>query len=536
MTTTATPLLHPAPLPPVRKQRVPPALAGLGLGVSALLLLPLAVLVWQVFTGGEWVGVLPAGRLAQLAASTFALTATVVATSIAIGLVTAWLTSRTDLPGRRLWSTVSALPLVMPSYVGALVLLGATGREGFISQLLASLGLGPLPIPRGLLGSWLVLSLVTFPYVHLLMVPALRALDPAQEEAARGLGADRWKLFRTVTLPQLAPALRSGGLLVALYTMADFGAVSLLQYDTFTRAIYLQYAGRIDRRPATALAVLLIGLALVVVWGERRSRRRMAVLAGHPRRALPLSHLKLRSRILATLSLSVLALVALVVPVSVLVGWWVRGGGMDVVPGAIWGELARSFSISTLAAALVVTVAVPLAILTIRYRSAIGTLVENVTWSVYGLPHLTVGLGILLTGVTLLLPLYQTLPLLLFSYLAMFLPQALGPARAALREVPPSLEEASRSLGRSALSTAFRVTIPLIGPGLAAGAGLVFLTTIKELPATLLLRPTGFETLAVRIWSATSEGFYARASVSALVLLLVSALPLHLLIGRDLYE
>ncbi|HSL27092.1 MAG TPA: iron ABC transporter permease, partial [Acidimicrobiia bacterium] len=130
MTTTATPLLHPAPLPSVRTQRVPPALAGLGLGVSALLLLPLAVLVWQVFTGGEWVGVLPAGRLAQLAASTFALTATVVATSIAIGLVTAWLTSRTDLPGRRLWSTVSALPLVMPSYVGALVLLGATGREG----------------------------------------------------------------------------------------------------------------------------------------------------------------------------------------------------------------------------------------------------------------------------------------------------------------------------------------------------------------------------------------------------------------------
>jgi iron(III) transport system permease protein len=507
-------------------------LAALGVVVVVLLLLPLAVLVRNALAGGAWSGVLPAGRLVELAANTFSLVAAVASTSMLIGLATAWVTSRTDLPGRRIWSTMTALPLAVPSYVGALCLLGATGRQGLISALTISLGLGPIPIPRGFLGAWLVLSLFTFPYVHLTMVPAFRALNAGQAEAARGLGADRRRLFFTVTLPQLAPALRNGGLLVALYTMADFGAVSLLQYDTFTRAIYLQYAGRLDRRPATLLAVALIGLALLVVWGERRSRRRMAILGGHPHRPLPVSHLTRRARIVSFGLLSVLTLLALVVPVSILIGWWARGpgvGGMVV----IWGELARSLFVSGLAATLVVAVAVPLAILTIRYRSAIGSWVENVTWSVYGLPHLTVGLAILLTGLSLLLPLYQTLSLLLLAYLTMFLPQALGPARAALRKVAPSLEEASRSLGRSAFATAFRVTIPLIGSGLAAGGGLVFLTTMKELPATLLLRPTGFETLAVRIWSATSEGFYARASLAALVLLVFSAIPLHVLIGRD---
>ena len=118
----------------------------------------------------------------------------------------------------------------------------------------------------------------------------------------------------------------------------------------------------------------------------------------------------------------------------------------------------------------------------------------------------------------------------------MFLPQALGPAQVALRKVSPSLEEASRSLGRPPIATALKVTLPLIAKGLLAGGGLVFLTTMKELPATLLLRPTGFETLAVRIWSTTSEGFYTRASFAALVLIAVSAVPLHLLIARDLHD
>ena len=166
-------------------------------------------------------------------------------------------------------------------------------------------------------------------------------------------------------------------------------------------------------------------------------------------------------------------------PVAILIRWWTRGtlAGRETV--AVWSELGRSLTVSVLAASLIVLVALPLAVLTVRYRSRVGQAAETVAWTVSALPHITVGLAVLLTGVSLLLPLYQSLALLLFAYLMMFLPQALGPAQVALRKVSPSLEEASRSLGRPPLATAFKVTLPLIMKGLLAGAGLVFLTTMK---------------------------------------------------------
>ena len=536
MTTATSQAPSSALLVPERKHRAPAGLVAFTTLMVLPLVFPLAFLLWNAAFGGPWVGVLPGGRLAELGRNTLFLVMTVVGGSTVIGLTTAFLTSRTNLAGRRLWSTLAALPLVIPSYVGALALLGATGREGMVSELLAPLGLGPIPIPRGFWAAALALTLFTYPYVHLTLVPAFRSLDPSLDEIARGLGAGRRRRFRTVTLPQIAPALRNAGLLVALYTMADFGAVSLLRYDTFTRAIFLQYAGRLDRRPATVLAALLMVIALAVLMAERKSRRRMAITGGRTVRPQPQLVLGRGAKVAGHLFLGAVCLFSMVLPVAILVRWWIRGtlAGRETV--AVWGELGRSLAVSALAAVLIVLVALPLAVLTVRYRSRVGQAAETVAWTVFALPHITVGLAVLLTGVSLLLPLYQSLPLLLFAYLMMFLPQALGPAQAALRKVSPSLEEASRSLGRPPIATAIKVTLPLIARGLLAGGGLVFLTTMKELPATLLLRPTEFETLAVRIWSTTSEGFYTRASFAALVLIAVSAVPLHLLITRDLHD
>ena len=536
MTTATSQVPSSALLVPVRKHRAPAGLVAFTTLMVLPLVFPLAFLLWNAAFSGPWVGVLPSGRLAELALNTLLLVLAVVAGSIVIGGTTAWLTARTDIAGRRTWSTLAALPLVIPSYVGALALLGATGREGLVSELVGTFGLGPIPIPRGFWAAAMALVLFTFPYVHLALVPAFRSLDPSLDEIARGLGAGRRRRFRTVTLPQIAPAMRNAGLLVALYTMADFGAVSLLRYDTFTRAIFLQYAGRLDRRPATVLAAVLMMIALTILWVERKSRRRIEVTGGRTVRPQPLLVLGRRARIGAHLFLAGICFFSLVLPVAILVRWWIRGtlAGRETV--AVWGELSRSLTVSALAAVLIVLVAVPLAVLTVRYRSRIGQAAETVAWTVYALPHITVGLAVLLTGVSLVLPLYQSMPLLLFAYLMMFLPQALGPAQVALRKVSPSLEEASRSLGHAPIATAFRVTLPLIGKGLFAGGGLVFLTTMKELPATLLLRPTEFETLAVRIWSTTSEGFYTRASFAALVLIAVSAVPLHLLITRYLHD
>lgn len=502
--------------------------------IGPLALPVLYLLVEAIAGGGE--AVLPAGRLLELGVNTIVLVAGVVVSATGIGLATAWLTTRTDLAGARVWSTLVGLPLVIPSFVGALVLLGATGRQGIVSGLLERVGLSALPIPRGYLGALFALTMFTFPYVHLMAIPALRRLDPGLEEVARGLGASPGRVFRTVTLPQVAPALRAAMLMAALYTLADFGAVSLLGYDTFTRAIFLQYAGRLDRTPATMLAALLVGIALVLIWWERRSRGRQALPGGRTIRPHHRVALTGPRRWLAVSFLGSVVVASLVLPIVVLVGWWLRGVSAGQAPVAVLAETWRSLAVSGTTAIIAAVAALPLAILTVRYRSRVGAWCESVAWSLYALPHLTVGLAVLLVGLTVVTGLYQTLPLLLFAYLIMFLPQALGPTQAALARVSPSLEEASRSLGKTALVTARRITVPLVGRGMLAGAGLVFLTTMKELPATLLLRPTEFETLAVRIWSTTSEGFYTRAAVAALVLLAVSAVPLYVLVSRNAHE
>ncbi|MGH8924869.1 MAG: ABC transporter permease [Acidimicrobiia bacterium] len=497
------------------------------------LLFPFALLLWHAL-GSGWQTALPAGRLGELALNTLVLAGIVVTGATVIGFGTAWLTTRTDLPGARMWSTVIALPLVIPSYVLALVLLAGTGQRGILSELVMGLGGDPLPIPRGLPGAALALIVSTFPYVHLSLVPAFRRIDPALDEIARALGAGRWKRLRTVLVAQVGPALRSSSLLVGLYTLADFGAVSLLGYDSFTRAIFLQYAGRIDRHPATILAAVLVVMALAILVFERSTRRPLSVHRGRVVRPGTPLYLSGARRVGALTILSLLVATTVVVPVAVLSAWWIRGTAAGRETVAVWAEMGRSISVSLGAALLVAAIAIPIAVLVTRFRTRLGEMLESAAWTVSALPHLTVGLALLLTGVSLLLPLYQTLPLLFAAYVTMFLPQALGPTEAALRQVSPNLEEASRSLGQSALKTFRRITLPLIGKGVAIGAGLVFLTTMKELPATLLLRPTEFETLAVRIWSTTSEGFYTRAAFASLVLIMISALPMHFLVSRDL--
>ena len=260
------------------------------------LLFPVVYLLFgAVVGGGDWVGALAPGRLVELAANTILLGGLVVLGAVGLGFAVAWLTTRTTLRGARLWATLTSIPLVIPSYVLALVLLSGTGRQGALSQMSQALGLGSLPIPRGLLGATLALVVSTFPYAALTLAPSLRRLDPALEESARALGASVGKRFRTVILPQIGPSLRGGVLLIALYTLADFGAVSLLGYDTFTRAIFLQYAGRTDRTPATILAAVLVLIALVVIAFSRSRRGELIERRGRSVRPAPLIELEPRS-------------------------------------------------------------------------------------------------------------------------------------------------------------------------------------------------------------------------------------------------
>ncbi|MGH8957683.1 MAG: ABC transporter permease, partial [Acidimicrobiia bacterium] len=307
-----------------RGRRAPPGLVWVATLTVVPLLFPFGFLLWQALSGG-WQAVLPSGRLGELVFNTLLLTLIVVVGAVVIGSCTAWLTTRTNLAGARLWSTVVALPLVIPSYVLALVLLTGTGQQGILSEMVVALGGKPLPIPRGLFGAAVALVVSTFPYVHLSLVPALRRIDPALDEIARALGAGRMKRMRTVLLGQVGPALRSSALLVGLYALADFGAVSLLGYDTFTRAIFLQYAGRIDRRPATLLAAALVVMAVAILIVVRSTRPPRTERKGRVVRPGRLHSLSRAGRFGALTFLTGLVVATVVVPVAVLGSWWVRG-------------------------------------------------------------------------------------------------------------------------------------------------------------------------------------------------------------------
>jgi iron(III) transport system permease protein len=486
---------------------------------------PLSLLFQVLGSGSELV--IPVDRLIELLANTTLLTVAVTLTSVTIGLATAWITTRVALPLRRTWMTLAALPLVVPSYVAALTLIAATGPGGLLPAI---------PTPYGFLGSWLVLSVFTAPLAHLSLIPGLRGIDPATEEAAIGLGALRWRVFGTVTLPQLRPTLVASGLLVGLYTISDFGAVSLLRYDTFTRAIYTLYRGQIDRTPSATLSLILMALAIVILLVERRYRSKAALHAGRPRRARTPVSLSPGARALCLSTLVLYGLASLGLPLIVMGVTLSRGLEAGQAIGTPGIEAVRSLGAASIASLVTVLLAFPVAMVITRRPGRMAGWLESAMWGAYSLPHITVGVAAVGFALSWARPLYQTLGYLVLIYAAIFLPQAVGAVQDSLSRASPDLELASRGLGKGAMATLARVTVPLALPGIVAGGALAFLSVMKELPATLLLRPNGFETLAIRIWSSTAEGFLTRASAAGLVLLAVSIVPLFLVINHELSD
>lgn len=511
---------------------LPLALAA-GLVVAALLL-PLAYLVIRVAGGGRAIEILGEPATWRLVWNTVRLAAGVVVASVLVGVPVAWLVTRTDLPGRRFWGTAAAVPLVIPSYVAAFCLLGFFGERGLLAE---ALGIDGLPDVRGYWGSLAALTLATYPYVFLLAQATLRGLDPALEEAAGGLGASRRSVLIRVTAPALRPAVGLGSLLVALYTLSDFGVVTLMGYDTLTRAIYVQYGSLFDRAPAATLALVLVGLTAVAVVAESRLRRKGRLYRAGPGSqrdgvVVPLGPWTVPALVFCT---SVVGLF-LGLPAGVLGYWLARGIANDQQLDIPWSEAINSLGASGLAAGFAVLAAVPVAILALRYPSPTSRALERLSYAGNALPGLVIALSLVFFAARYATPVYQTLALLVFAYVVRFFPQGLSGVASALEGVSPRYEEAARGLGRGPVATLALVTLPLVRSGVLAGAALVFLSAMKELPATLLLRPIGFQTLATEIWKLTQIGAYSRAALPALVLIAVSAPVLYLLSSNRRFE
>ncbi|MEO6317263.1 MAG: iron ABC transporter permease [Acidimicrobiales bacterium] len=525
------------PDPARRARRRPtPGLALGGLAVAAVALLPLAYLLVRSSEVGldRALDIATSERVRGLLWRTGLLAVSVTVAAAAIAVPVAWITVRTDLPLRRFWVVATALPLAIPTYVGGYAFVGALGPRGILQGWLEPLGVESLPSLYGFWGAWLVLTLFTYPYVLLTVRSAVRGLDPSLEEASRTLGQGRWTTLRRVVLPQLRPSILAGSLLVGLYTLSDFGAVSLLRFDSFTRAIFVQYRASLDRSTAAVLGLVLVAVTLVVLGGEFAARRSGSYHRLHASgaRAAPVIALG-RWRWPTFGLLCALLTVALIIPLAVVGTWFLRG--LDAgEPIRLTATLAgNSLRAATLGALASVAAAWPVALLAVRRGGRLGRLVEGACWVGHSLPGVVVALALVFFGARVAPSIYQTHWLLTLAYVVLFLPQALGAIRSSLLQISPSLEEASRLLGRGSLATTFRVVIPLARPGLLAGGSLVFLTCMKELPATLLLAPTGYPTLATQVWSSTSEAFFARAALPALALVLLSSIPMAILVLRE---
>ena len=537
MTSTLTdPEAATAPGPSPRPRRGSPLLTLLGVLVAAGAALPLTYLVIRVSEVGveRALEIATSDRALDLLRDTTLLAAAVTGAAIAIAVPLAWLTTRTDLPMRRTIVVITALPLAIPTYVGGYTFVSALGPRGLVQDWLEPLGVDRLPSIYGFRGAWLVLTLFTYPYVLLTVRSALRHLDPSIEEASRTLGHGRLSTFGRVVLPQLRPSIAAGGLLVALYTLSDFGAVSLLRFDSFTRVIFTRYRASLDMSSVAVYGLMLVALTAVVLAIEQRTRgtEQYHQLHGGTARATTVISLG-RWRWVAFAACALLVLVALVLPMGVISFWLVRGIEAGE-PLRLTTELIRNSVQASLLGALVATVAAwPVAALSVRRPGRVATAIEGLSWSGYALPGVVVALSLVFFGARVATPLYQTMWMLTFAYVVLFLPQAIGALRSSMLQVTPSLEEASRLLGAGPFTTFRRIVLPLVRSGATAGALLVFLTCMKELPATLLLAPTGYRTLSTQVYNASVEAFFARAAAPALALVVLSALPMAALIIRD---
>ena len=483
--------------------------------MAAASLVPVAYLGVRATEGG-WTTVTDtvfSATTGGLLARSLGLAIAVAAASVLLGVALAWLTVRCDLPGRRVWQVVAALPLAIPSYVAAFAYVGA------------------FPDVDGFGAAWLVLTLISYPYVFLPVAAALATMDPALEESARSLGDSARRAFVRVTLRQLRPSAATGTLLVALYVLSDFGAVSILRFDSFTRIIYQSYQASFDRTPAVILGCLLLVFTFAIVTLEARTRGRARYHSGRGAHRRPATVALGRARWPALVLPAGVAFLALGVPALTLVRWSVEAAGLDLDLGRVRHAAFGSLSASLLGAAVTAVAAMPAALVAARYRTRMAAVVERSVYIAHALPGIVVALSLVFFSVRLG-PLYQRLPVLVFAYFVLFLPLAVSAIYTSAVQAPPVLEQVARSLGRRPAAVFGSITVPLLAPGVAAGAALVFLTCMKELPATLLLGPTGFDTLATRVWSSTSAGAYGEAALPAFVLVVTAAVPTWILSRR----
>ena len=464
----------------------------------------LGVRVTEV-TAEELSVILLQSRAGEFALNTLLLGVTVAASTLFAGVAIAVGIDRSRIRRRKVLLVIASLPLAIPSY------LAAYGWLVINPQL------------NGYLPSYLLLSAVTVPYVVLPVAARLRGLGGSHEMVARTLGRTPVKAFGETVWPQIRSSAFAGALLVFLYTISDFGLVAMMRFHTLTWGVNAAYSASFNRSQAAVLALLVVLLAVIAVVGERSLRGQHARGSANAPRPPRLSQ-----------AAATVTTVMFWLPIGggvllPFVGLGVRLGQAETLRAIDWPRLLEATGwtvlVAILSAITATAIALPIAAVASRVRTRASRLIESLGYLSHALPGIVVGLSLVFLSLRVVPALYQTLAVLVFGYTVLFASKALGTSRAALDGVPVTLSMVARTLGETPFGVWRRITLPLALPSIAVGALLVMVSTMKELPATLILRPTGVNTLATELWSRTVALEYGAAAPYAAILVVVAALP-----------
>ena len=502
---------------------------AIAVGIGGLI--PLVYLLTKAFSaeGTSLMEIVFRGRNARLFFNTLLLTGGVLALDLLLATPAAWLTTRVKFKGKRFFTVLCVLPLAIPGYVMAYALLALGGNTGIIAQFFGA----SIPRLSGYWGALLALSAYTSPYLFLNLRSALLGLDPSLEESSRSLGYRYYETFFHVILPQLRPALYASGLLISLHVIGDFGVVSLMRYETFSYALYIEYTLSFEHIYAAWLALMLLAFTGCLLYLEAKLLNRVVLHRAGTGTSRQLPQIPLGIwRVPAYLYLSVLSFTTVVIPAGAIFLWTFRGFDTAALDGLV-DALIGSLSIAIPAGILCAFLAVPFAYIGVRYPSRLSNMLARVTYIVYAIPPLAFALSLIFFVLNTASFIYKTLPLLIYACTLHFLAEAIGPVRSSLYQASPHLEEAARSLGYSPIQAFFKALFPILTRGMLTATALVFLATMKELPLTFLLSPAGYETLALNVWSYTSEAMFAEAAPHALAILTFSGVFVGVLIRYE---
>ncbi len=511
------------------------SLGGLATLIVTLAIIPLLFVIYNSLqlSTSQWLG-LWSSRLPELLQNTLSLAVLVSIGCVTLGVSSAWWISRREFFGRKLAVWLMVLPLTIPTYVFAHIYTSLLEEDGWLGRLWISLtgNADTIPDLYNIWGVTLVLSLAGFSYVFLLARTSLSQSTRTLEEAARIQGASSIQVFWRINLPLLRPAIAAGLAVVVLHVLSDFGAVSMLRFQTFTLSIYLQMSGRFDYQAAAGLSMILVMLSLTFLVLERFFRKRQQYYSARQSRQHPKRQATNFETFMIWLWLGFITLLAFGLPIAWMLSWtweaWVQG----LINSDFWTYAGNSLMVACIAATLAVFAALPVALYNARRRSLGSQTLLHLSSVGFVLPGPVIALGIISVLLAQLPFLYGGLAALVIAVVIRFLPLAVQSQDAAMAQLTPSVEEVGRSLGAGPLENLWRVVLPMIRGGMATAWVLVFIDTLKELPATLILRPTGFDTLPVRIWIEASEEMLELAAPAALMLV-IGTLPVLWIMMRD---